>query len=440
MRPRLFTVLLTASLLANAAFVATSLLPRNPSAASAPSGNHSSPQRNSSGPDSAAASAESVSPEAAATLGRILNSRDPARLRDLLQAAGVERELLRQLVAGAVWKSYETRFKTIHPENDPAVWWKEGVTQLSPTEQRTRNQRSRELQREVQAKIDSLLGTSGEIPDLADNPWLQRRYGALAPDKAAGLQRIEKDYQELIGDIRQSSGDFELPADREAIRLLKEERERDIAALLTPEERAAHALRSSPTADRLRWRMTQLDATEAEYLKIYPLQQAFDQQFEREDDEHYRGSFDEPDRGEDFWDRRRAAQEELNRQIRSVVGEERYLATQKQHDQDYTVAATATARLGLAADTPDRLYALRTPAVADSQKIAADPSLTADQKKAALKQIAATTRAQVEQTLGAEAASVYFKRGAMHWLNDLDRGAPLKLTDEGRVDSGPRIK
>lgn len=439
MRPRLTTALLVASLLANATFVTVSLRQRHSPNADAPAAKHPGTQHNSSA-GSSASSGESISPEAAATLGSILNSRDPARLRDLLQAAGVERELLKQLVAGAVWKSYEARFRAIHPENDPAVWWKESGAQISPIEQRARNQRSRELQREIQAKIDSILGADADIPDLADNPWLQRRYSALPPAKAATLMRIEKDYQELIGELQQTTSEFELPADREALRLLKAERERDIAALLTPEERDAQALRSSPTADRLRWRMTRFDASEEEYLKIYPLQKAFDQQFEREDEERYGFRSDEPDRGEDFWDRRRAAEEELNRQIRSVIGEERYLATQKQQDQDYIVAATATARLGLAADTPDRLYALRTPAIADSQKVAADPALTADQKKAALKQIAAATRAQVEQTLGTEAASVYFKRGAMQWLNELERGAPLQLTADGRVDSGPRIK
>jgi hypothetical protein len=447
-RVPLLPALLVGSLLANAAFLALSL--RNHSASGSgsffnfPASASSLPgtPRPSSTFDSPAIPAAPVAPELASTLGRTLNTRDPAQLRDLLRAAGVEPDLVKQLVTAAVWRNYDARFKELQPAapEDDSVWWKDSPSAPStPAEQRALNERRQNLHRERQTELAALLGEPDPAGEIASNPTLRKRYGALPLEKAAALRLIEQDYHDLLRDLRQGTHGFELPADREAIRLLGAERERDIASLLSPEERAAHALRNSPTANTLRWRMTQYDATESEYRQIYAAQKAFDDQFS-ENRDPFSGAGDPPPRDRAFWDRRRAAEQALNDQIRSVVGDERYVSAQLKQDQDYTNAVTATTRLGLPADTPDRLYALRAPTAADSQKIAADPALSPADKKAALKKLAANTRAEVERTLGKDAADTYFKRGAMQWLNQLDRGAPLTLTAEGRVESGARIK
>jgi len=444
----LLPCLLAASLLANAAFIALSL--RNQPATglgsffnvSSPAGSRAGSPRSSSTFDSPAIPAAPVAPELASALGRTLNTRDPAQLRDLLRAAGVEPDLVKTLVSAAVWRSYEARFKALQPATpgDESEWWKDPLNApRTPAEQRALNENRQALQRALQSELSGLLGDPDSTNEFASNPALRKRYGALPTEKASSLRRIEKDYQDLLNELRQSTNGFELPADREAIRLLGAERERDIAALLTPEERAAHDLRNSPTANTLRWRATQYDATEAEYRQIYAAQKAFDDQFSDNRDP-FSGGGDQPQRGKDYWDRRRAAEQSLNEQIRSIVGDERYVSAQLKQDQDYTTAVAATTRLGLAADTPDRLYALRTPTVADSQKIAANPALSSAEKKAALKKLAATTRAEVQRALGKDAAEVYFKRGAMQWLNQLDQGSPLTLSTEGRVESGTRIK
>ena len=444
-RVPLLPALLVGSLLANAAFLAVVL--RNHSATGSgtfftSTSSRAGTPRSSSTFDSPAIPAAPVAPELATALGKTLNTRDPARLRDLLRAAGVEPDLVKQLVTAAVWSIYEARFKELQPATpgDDSAWWKDPLhAPRTPAEQRALNERRQSLQRERQTELAALLGETDPANEFANNPVLRKRYGALPVEKAVSLRRIEKDYQDLLGELRQSTNGFELPADREAIRMLGVERERDISALLTSEERAAHALRDSPTANTLRWRMTQFNASESEYRQIFAAQKTFDDQFS-ENRDPFSGAGDPPPRDKDYWDRRRAAEQALNDQIRTVVGDERYVSAQLKQDQDYTTALAATNRLGLASDTPDRLYALRTPTVADSQKIAANPALSAADKKAALKKLATTTRAQVERTLGKEAADVYFKRGAMQWISQLERGTSLTLNAEGRIESGPRIK
>jgi hypothetical protein len=260
-------------------------------------------------------------------------------------------------------------------------------------------------------------------PDAFDpgrQTWIARQYGNLPREKAEALYRIGRDYDALENELRNEIGPFELPEDQEKLRLLETERERDIAALLTPEERAAWDLRNSETASQLRYRMTQLDASEDEYRRIYALQKAFDAEFAPD-----KASPGPEGAADDFWHRREAAEAELEAQIRALVGEERYAAAALENDSDYTTARTAAERLGLPPDAATRIVALREPAAAESSRIASDPSLSPEQKNAALARIAADIRAQVVRTLGPAAAEAYFKRGAMNWLEGLEHGKIL---------------
>ncbi|MBC8010469.1 MAG: hypothetical protein H7067_10275, partial [Burkholderiales bacterium] len=99
-------------------------------------------------------------------------------------------------------------------------------------------------------------------------------------------------------------------------------------------------------------------------------------------------------------------------------------------DQDYTQARAATERLGLPADTADRVLALRDPAAAESRRLATDPALSLAEKKTALARLADTTRAEVVRALGPEAAKAYFERGAMRWLDTLENGRSITLNPD----------
>ena len=437
-RLSLLPALLAVSLLANGALLLalrTSGSTARPTSANATSSRPALPTPPSRGTPSAAA----PSPEAAAALGEALNSKDPARLRDLLLAAGVEPGLMQQLVSTAVWRKYEARFNALNADNEPDLnkWWQPDERRpKKPNEQRELNQLAQLLRREVEAEITALTAPPDPSVEFNENSWLRRSYSALSTEKAFALRRIEQDYEEILSQAREANGDFELPSDREALRLLNVERERDIAALLTSDERAAHDLRSSPTAERVRYRLNHLDPSLDEYLKIYSLQKAYDDVYEQEDDSSPPGL----QRDQAYWDRRNTAEKAVATQIRSLVGDTRHLAAIRLQDGDYTAAFAASVRLGLPDDTPDRLYALRTPAAAASQRIAADPALTPDQKKAALKSLASSTRAVVERTLGLPAATSYFQTGAMPWLESLQNGTTLTLDQDNNVQDGPSIE
>ena len=403
-------LLLAASLIANAAFVTTTALhsPANRDANGGSSSQNASGNRpsstNVSGHDLVAA----------------LNSDDPAALRDILRAAGLSDEMVRSLVQMRIWKRYEARYKALQPKPDPGKpWWKDDVRQNGWFGNMTKAQRDemRQIQKDQRDEMERVLG-----PDKNGNNggWQDPRLSFLAADKRQQLQQIQQDYQELMNDVQQDMQGFALPSDREKLRYLQEQQKADIDALMTPEERQAYDLRMSQTAQNLRWQMTKFDATEEEYMKIFPLQKAFDDKYNTNDP--YGGSVQ---RDQQFWQDRQAAENQLKEQMKQVIGDDRYTEYIRSQDGDYQQLQAAARRLDLPADTATRVYSLRDDVSAGAKQIADNANLSVDQKKQALADLANSTRDQVRATLGAEAADADGARGA----ENTTRGRAEPATD-----------
>jgi hypothetical protein len=383
-------LILAASLVANAAFVTVSLREDSGSADSSASSPHSSAgtSKASSKPRSGSSSAVAnfeLPPEFVSAL----NGNDPEALRDILRAAGLSDEMVRSIVQMRLWKKYEDRLKALNPQQQPdpnKPWWKEDRNQQNRWNgSMTKAQRDeqRRLHREIQDESERLLGK-----DPNQNRWQDQRLAFL-------------------------------PSDAEKLRFLQEEQKRDIASLMTPDELQAYELRNSNTANQLRWKMTQYDATEQEYMAIFPLQKAFDEKYNPQNNDPYA---EQPVRDQNFWKERQEAEKQLQEQIRGLIGEERYVDSIRRQDQDWQQLEAATRRLALPADTPQKLFAVRDGVASSVQQIADNPNFTAEQKKQELAAIASATRDQVRAALGEEGAQAYFKNNGMTWLKELDKG------------------
>lgn len=410
-------LLLASSLVANAALI-TVVAVRNPAAPTSgdlrPS---SSASASTSKPRSTSAKSDLVLPP---ELIAALNSNEPETLRDFLRAAGISDEMIRGIVQMQIWKKYEARFKALNPQMNPdpnKPWWKDDRNQQNRWGggmTKAQREESKRLQREVRDETVRLLG-----PDASRNSWQEQRLSFLPAEKRQSLQDIQQDYQELISEVNQDTQGFRLASDAEKLRFLQEEQKRDMEALMTPEERKTYELRMSNTAQQLRWKMTQYDATEQEYLTIFPLQKAFDDKYNPRQNDPYA---EQVERDQNFWKDRQAAEKQLQDQIKSLIGEQRYADSLRLQESDWTQLEAATRRLELPADTPTRLYALRDTTASAVKQIADNSSLSNEQKKAALGVLATSTREQVRASLGFEGAEAYFKNNGMTWLKELDKG------------------
>lgn len=369
-------LLLAGSLVANAALLVT--LARRP-ASSPPAATAPAPTRPAPAPDPA----ERLRAALASGQARDLEAAglDPAAARDLLLGRRLAAVLQRPRPAGG------------------ERWWR-----ADPAAGQHREQLRREL--------GVILGqTLGDDAGLA-GPGL----GFLPPAKQAALRRIDQDYADLRA--RFGTGGIVLPADQERLRLLAAERERDLAALLSPEERAAYDLRFSPSAAVVRARYGEGLETEEEFRRVFALQRAFDERFPPET----AATRNDPAGRQQF----AAAQRQLEDDVRAALGEAAYARVRRTQDGDLRNLEGLASRLNLPADTTARLAAVRENFATASQRVQTDASLPPDQRRARVQALAAEARTTLTQTLGPEAAEAYARQSP--WVTMLQGGLAFSLT------------
>lgn len=420
-------LILAASLVANAASLTWVVSQR--------SGNSAVSDAASASPASTAAGARPAARASGAKIASTdvieqLRSGTPEGLRDLLRAAGIPDETVRMVVGSAIWKNYSDRMKAIRPKPDTdRPWWKDNNDWYGrlTSEQRTEMRR---MQTEAQEESIRILG-----PDKENQGWgyQDTRYSFLPEEKRKNVQTVEQDYQDLIQEVQQDMNGFALPSDQEKIRFLMEEKKRDIAALLTPEELANYDLRMSRTAQQLRWKMTKFDATEDEYRKIFAAQKAFD------DTQNLDAWGNQLDRGPDSWKKRQEGEKLVSEQIKASLGAERYADYVRSQNHEYQQLQTATKRLSLPADTADTVFNLRFEVANESKRIADNKDIDYDQKVQLLADLVKKTREQVRTKLGDEGSEVFLKSG-MNWLDNVEKGNVIKFSEDGQQNGWDRIQ
>ena len=387
------TLLLSASLFANIAFVAlVATRPANPSTApSAPT----SPGKAGS-PDASAAKTDA--------LRAALASGDAAAL----EAAGISSDTARELALGRTFSRLAEKIRAERGKNTAdGRWWRNRPGSATAGSREQQLVARRELS-------DALVAAFGD--DLGLRGGDQSQFAFLPPGKRDALRQINQDYDEMMAKF--SAGGVQLASDKEKLRLLRAERERDIAALLSPDERLAYEMRTSAPGATVRNRYGDAIESEAEFQKIYALQKALDENFPREtvsgriSAETLRARSD--------------AERQLESDLRAAVGDDRYAALRRAADPDLRTIDSLVSRLNLPATTSDRVTSARDSFASESQRINNDASIPFQDRRAQIQELAARAKTDLSRTLGAEAADAYAQ--SSHWMNMLQSGMAYSTT------------
>jgi len=416
------TLILVVSLLANGVLAAAYVSTRAGRAAPTPSRANGGADSAAVAPSGGSASADvaGVSRVASSVVasgqiesfGVLLRSGNGEELARVLRAAGVPEDMIRALVREQIQAGYRARIRAIEEAaRGDRPWWQTGGRVVLTPEQRAD---IRKLQREMRAEVDRVLGPEEGRAGASGS------YAFLPADKAEAARQIDADYAEMARELRDRMEEFRLPSDRDALRLLEEERRADLATLLTPQEVFDLEMRTSSISSRLRRELGTVVASEDEFRKIYELAAAFDAQYGRE------GAGQQLSRGD-----RSVADAALRQQIMDMLGPERTAEMARQRDPDYRTMQAAAARLNLPSTAIDTVMITRAQAAAESQRITADLALDAAARRAALGEVASRVRAQLQSTMGNEGAEAFGQRA--QWLRGLERGNAFSVRPEGGV-------
>ncbi len=322
-----------------------------------------------------------------------------------LKAAGVPADVARDLALGRALARFQQKVQAARANgSSDGRWW------------RSRNAtKSREEELLAQRELsDALVSAFGDDLGIGGSDGAQLSF--LSPEKRAALRRITQDYSEMMAKF--GANGIQLASDKEKVRLLKAERDRDIAALLSPTELADYEMRTSATANTLRSRYGDAIESEDDFKKLYALQKAFDDKFPAE---AMQGRV-----SPETLRARSEAQLQLQSDLKSALGDDKYAALRRASDPELRALDSLVSRVGLPASTSDRVAAARETYATESQRINSDTSLSTAQRRAAIQDLGNRAKSELSSTLGAEVADAYSPRAS--WVGMLQNGLAYSTT------------
>lgn len=385
-------------------------------------------------PGSAASSATSPArPRAGAAAGTAadlsgakwtdLKSDDPATFIANLRAAGYSEAEIRALLSFQLNQKVTARRRELVGLTPDTPYWR-GTIGISGASLLTNPQAQAELRamNKQNAKLlDSLLGPA-PTPGIV-NPTERLQFADLPPDKVDQLKLINADYGDLINAIQLGAVGAYFPEDRAKLKLLNDEKDKDLRAVLTPDEYDNYQLRSSNTSQTMRNNLQLFQPTEDEFRKIFALQYAFDQQYNTSI-----GGIDI-----ELMRQRSQAQTDLTAQIKAVLSPDRVTDYEKSTDGSYRQAFALVTRLDLPKDNATQLWALQKDAQQRLTALRTDRSLSVDARNQALSSLQQEVTSRATGVLGGPRGFDAYKQNGGQWMQNL---APMILPPGATSVSG----
>lgn len=196
---------------------------------------------------------------------RVRTTEEWRRFADELRAAGFPRDDVRLMLSRSLYLSRQAA---------------SGLSQLPFWQLMSGGKAAQaeheKIRREIDTVEEGMFGKDSDSDLPGDPVFRAALYGNLPEEKLRLLMKIERDYGEVYWQQRRSGdgGDdaMETFEGRARIRLLEEEKERDLAAVLTPEEFEDFERRQSRAARKVIAGLGDIDVSEEEYHALYTLQ------------------------------------------------------------------------------------------------------------------------------------------------------------------------
>jgi len=343
---------------------------------------------------------------------RSVESEDYKKYIANLRAIGCPEDTIRDIILADINKMFEDRKRALKKPVEKFKFWETGMKSMAKMmggamDEETIKQ-NQALAAEKRAVIKELLGIEpAEKPDLMAgfNPF-DSMLDFLPAEKQTKLMEL---MQSMQARQMKALGDGAPDADSmKNLQKAQKEMEDEVAKILTPSEFEDYQLRLSQTAMMLRMQLGGFTPTEQEFRDIFKYQKTFDDQYSMFDS----GSDDKAEE-----DKRKAAQTELDNNLKSVLGDQRYADYKREKDYEYQSIAKAAEKQGLPKEAGIKIYDMKAVAQEQAKAIRNDKTLTGAQRQAALAGIRTETEKALQEVFGEKGYTNYKKNA--YWLNGI---------------------
>lgn len=328
---------------------------------------------------------------AAPSPARLLATDTPRSAADLqgvaaeLRAAGLPEALVQRVLQAMITEEFSRRRRAIY-DFAAIPFWK---TQ-APNSEQSRALRALERERREMA---AALGLPRSPEEIAAR---RRQFGDIPESKIAAIEKVQQDYNDLRQDIfeQQRTASARGQNIGAQMKLIEEEFQRDLATLLSPEEKLEYDLRSSETANRLRGQLRSLDLSEQEYRSLFTAQRAYESV-----------TFVEGARTAEQLATTVQRWDQLQTTARGALGDERY--------RQYLISSQFagrggdsffTERANLTVDQIQAIARMNTTISADMMREVNEPGLSADERRTRAAAVTRRYQEALTNLVGADAA------------------------------------
>lgn len=340
-----------------------------------------------------------------------LESEDYRIYIDNLRRIDCPEETIADIIIADVNKIYKQRWQEARQANGGGFEYWKGTAEfgwMSLADRRL----YREIDEERRETLKTLLGR--EVPPkMSDliavmyDPW--NSFTDFLPEsKSAALIEIEQWIGErTMEEIEKAGGVLWMKEQR----IVEQEREEALAALLTPEELFEYNLRMSESADFLRTQFSMsygFELTEEEFRKLFRLRESFDKEFQT----FLGGTPPEsiPEEDHDAWyDRRSEEVGKLHEDFEETLGEARF--REYQHGKSFRRVREIAEEFEIAHEDFFEVFDATNAAEEAAKLIRESQNLTKTKRQAALDRIRAETENEVKKIIGDQAAQSYIEKG-----------------------------
>jgi len=325
-----------------------------------------------------------------------LGSEDIPSLIVRLRAAGCPPDVLRAIVA----QRFELRREELTLDGNDVPFWKRPPD--TPPDPAVVEALAK-LQREMRATMLE-LGPENEDTDL----WRvlrNRRFGSLSDEKASQLEALESRRSEEISRLARAAPNGVLQM--EQVRGAEQQMLAEIAKVLTPEELAEYELRNGSSSSRLRSALVGFNATEAEYRALF--------QFYREQDAQFPLS---PTSTPAERAARATAQQQMDAQIKAVLGPDRFAQYQQASQPEYQQLNRLVTRLELPLSAAAQVAAVQREIQGRANAVRMNRELTPEARAEQLAVLSEDATKRITAAIGPRGLEGYRQYGGA-WLQQL---------------------
>jgi hypothetical protein len=336
-----------------------------------------------------------------------------------LRAIGCPEETIRDIIVADVNKLYAAKKREARGEPRKYEYWKAGNPWMASlnTEALAANRALDEEKLAVLRQLGIEPDLKMQMASLVDPAdALGSMFGFLPENKQVSVMKVMQDMQTEMAESAKDGG-----FDAEAMQASQKKMEAAIKGVLSPEEFREYELRMSMTANTLRSQLAGFDPSEQEFLQVYDLRKAFDDEF---------SMFGRGNETEAEQKRRNEAEKQLNEAIKQSLGETRYADYERAKDWTFQQIQQATKRADLGTTEAIKVYEMKKVAEAEARNLRNNQDLTAEQRNAALAGIQAETERAVQTVLGDKGWEQYNRNQNTYWLRNMAPKPPPARTGE----------